>query len=426
MLPVVARQDPGPALAPAFAVPARQRTTAQGPAPSLAGSFATTLASVAGPRPPRGESAPPPLSGRAVAPTRAPNWAIQAFFAPAAVTPAAGAGLLAGTRPMALDAFPRPEGDNGRGMHWVPTTSSPPEVVDRYVAEAKQMGVKWMVFLNDGADSSKNDYLVQQLTKAGIQPVMRIFTPGVEPIKGDVEGMVRHYTALGVKYFQPYNEPNLRAENPDATPDVDRYLANWLPAAKAIVRGGGLPGFGALAPGGDANDVRFLRQALSTLKERGEAGALDKAWLSIHNYAWNLYEPGRVPGDVQGRNPEGSVRRPGEQAGDAGFLRFRAYQREVQQALGREMAILSTEGGAFAGDQQDKTLPALTDATATEAVQQAYLYMRDRREPWNLAYTYWTIANEAGGGTDPAFTKQALFRADGSTSPLVDTLKRMG
>ena len=47
---------------------------------------------------------------------------------------AADAGL-----PMALSAYPHPNQDNGRGMHWVPTTSQPRDVVDRFVAEAQRL-----------------------------------------------------------------------------------------------------------------------------------------------------------------------------------------------------------------------------------------------------------------------------------------------
>ena len=60
---------------------------------------------------------------------------------------------------MALDAYPHPSGDNGRGMHWVPTTHQSKSAVDRFVAEAQKMGVKWVTFLNDGATVGQNDYL---------------------------------------------------------------------------------------------------------------------------------------------------------------------------------------------------------------------------------------------------------------------------
>ncbi len=315
----------------------------------------------------------------------------------------------AATSPLPLSAFPRPAGDNGRGLHWIPTTASPPAVVDRYVAEAKALGVTWVVFLNDGTNVGANDYLVTQLKAAGIEPVMRIYTRAGAPIAGDLEGMVRRYVVLGVRYFQPYNEPNLRVENPDGVPSVERYVDNWLRAARAIVRGGGLPGFGALAPGGDLDDREFLRQALQSLRRRGELAALDRAWLSSHNYTLN------VPVDAEQAAVDGS-----------GFWRFRAYSRILRQELGRDLPIIGTEGGTFVGDRQDPAWPTVSEPAAIESVKRAYRYMRDEREPWNFAYSYWVIANEAGGGSDPTFSRQALFRADGSASPIVGVLKGLG
>ena len=129
---------------------------------------------------------------------------------------------------MPIDKFPRPENDNGWGMHWVPTVRSTPEVVDKFVGEAKDMGVKWMVFLNEGARiDPANDYLVKKLTEAGIEPVMRLYSPTLQPLGGDIEAMVRHYKGLGVDYFQPFNEPNLKMEQPDG-PHLSRSLSRHL------------------------------------------------------------------------------------------------------------------------------------------------------------------------------------------------------
>jgi hypothetical protein len=309
---------------------------------------------------------------------------------------------------MDLGAFPHPRGDNGRGMHWVPTTSQPRWAIDRFVADAQRMGIKWVTFLNKQADIGDNDYLVSRLVGAGIEPIMRIYTSGLEPIRGDVEAMVGHYVGLGVHYFQAYNEPNLAYEQPGGPPSVDRYLDAWIPAARSIVAAGGLPGFGAMAPGGDIDDVQFLRDALAGLKRRGELGLLDRGWLSMHNYTWN--EPINQDG-IQNPN---------------GFEKFRTYHRVVREALGRDLPIIGTEGGAFAGDHQDGGRPTVTEAQAVDLMRQAYRYMRDQREPWNFAYSYWVIANEAAGGTDPGFSQHALFREDGSTSPIVGALQNLG
>jgi hypothetical protein len=307
---------------------------------------------------------------------------------------------------MALSSYPHPNNDNGRGMHWVPTTSQSPAVVDRFVAEAQRMGVKWVTFLNNGANVGDNDYLVNKLVSAGIEPVMRVYSPTLEPMQGDIEGMTRHFTALGVHYFQPFNEPNLNAENPDDKVSVDRYLDAWIPAAQAIVRGGGLPGFGSMAPGGDYDDQQFLTAALDGLKKRGQLGMLDRSWLSMHNYTWNHPIADRGDGD--------------------GFFKFRAYNKIVRQAIGRDLPILGTEGGSIVGEQEDAKMAPVSAAMATDWTSQAFKYMRDQREPWLFTSSVWTIASLAGGGSDSRFEAQSLFHADGSQSGIVSALQAMG
>ena len=315
------------------------------------------------------------------------------------VTPAAaslpGVDGVWGTtsNPMALDAYPHPPADNGRGMHWIPTVGSSPEVVDRFVKEMKDMHIKWGVFLNDGTNVGANDYLAQKLTESGIEPVLRVYTPGLVPIGGDLQAMVQHYKSLGVRYFQLYNEPNLRVETGGAPPDVQHYLDLWLPAAEEVTKAGGLPGFGALSPQGEYDDRDFLRNALRGIKARGKVGVLDHAWLAIHNYTG--------PRALDDPN---------------GFLRFEQYDRIVQDELGRSLPVIGTEGGTHVSDQ-------VSEKEQTQMVTGAYDYMR-HRQPYNFAYTYWLIANEAGGGKDAEFGHYALFRPDGA-SPLVDALKTM-
>ena len=93
-----------------------------------------------------------------------------------ALPPAVGVATPSGTA-MPLSAYPHPDQDNGRGMHWIPTTKQSPADVDRFVAEAQRMGVKWVTFLNKGATIGDNDYLVTKLAGAGIEPVMRVYSP---------------------------------------------------------------------------------------------------------------------------------------------------------------------------------------------------------------------------------------------------------
>jgi hypothetical protein len=331
-----------------------------------------------------------------------PDLLPPATGAPPAHSAARGAyGVSATTAPGALgvlpiSAFPRPAGDNGVGIHWIPTVAQPPEAVDRFVAEAKAMNVKWVTILNDGTNIGQNDYLVRQLTATGIEPVMRIYTDRVAPIEGDLGATVRHYTALGVDYFQLFNEPNHVVENAGQHPDVERYLDAWLPAARVVVANGGLPGFGALGPAGEFSDTKFLTQALRGIRARGETATLDRAWLSLHNYQADL------PLDDPG-----------------GFSRFTVYADIFQRELGRVPPMIGTEGGGFVRSTEH-------EAQRTPAVIAAYKRLMQGETPdYLFAYSYWVIANKSGGGHDDAWEWQALFQ-DGYQSPLVQAMKDMG
>jgi DNA-binding response OmpR family regulator len=99
---------------------------------------------------------------------------------PAALRPLEDVGpwSLPGPARLAVNpaTWPRPKGDNGQGLHWFPTTGQSRQVVDRFVPELLAMRIKWVVFLNgiDDDDLGANDYLVQQLTRYDIEPVLRV------------------------------------------------------------------------------------------------------------------------------------------------------------------------------------------------------------------------------------------------------------
>jgi len=316
--------------------------------------------------------------------SRAPASMLPSTPGPIAAIPApAGAADLT---PLGLEDFPRPVGDNGRGVHWIPTLHSTPETVDRFVQKAADMHMKWVVLLNDGVSIGDNDYLVKRLVANGIMPVMRVFTNGLQPIGGDVESFVRHYTAMGVSYFQLYNEPNLMVETHGQPPDVGRYLDLWIPAAKRVVAAGGLPGIGALSPQGEMDDRQFLSGMLDDLLARGEGGLLDRTWLAVHNYTG-----------------------PRPMSDPDGFLRFRQYDAIARAKLGRSLPMVGTEGGTHVG-------PGVDERQQVDMVMDAYRYMSGHPDPYNFSYTYWIIANEAGGGRDSSFRQHALYREDGPTA----------
>lgn len=277
-----------------------------------------------------------------------------------------------------FQAFPRPRGDNGWGMHWIPTVSQEPAVVDRFVDELRKMNIKWTVFLNDGTNIGNNDYLVDRLVANDIMPVMRVYRSSITAHDGDLGAMVAHYRARGVYYFQLYNEPNVNVENHQGFANPNHYARMWADEARQVIANGGLPGFGALSPGGAYDHYAFLDRTLRAMKYNGDAGLLNRAWLSVHNYHGT-----RAPNDPHG------------------FLLFRNYDEIIRAHLGRSLPMIGTEGGSYSSNPQ----------TVQRLLRFQYGYMQSA-EPYFLAFSYWALANLEGGSADAGWEWQALFRRD--------------
>lgn len=283
-----------------------------------------------------------------------------------------------------LEAFPRPAGDNGWGIHWIPTTSQEPGAVDRFIDQVINMHIKWVVFLNEGSNIGDNDYLVSRLVGAGIMPVMRLYRSNISPYDGDVGPMVAHYRAMGVYYFQIYNEPNTNEENSQGFTNPNQYAIAWAATARDVLDNGGLPGIGALSPGGAYDHYTFLARTLTALRYNGDLGLLNHAWLSVHNYH----------GLRQLDDPDG-------------FFLFRNYDEIVRVQLHRSMPMIGTEGGSYSPDPE----------VEKQLLIYQYTYMRDA-EPYFFAFSHWLLANREGGAWDEQWEWQSLFR-NGFVHPLV-------
>lgn len=286
---------------------------------------------------------------------------------------------------MPYQAFPRPVNDNGWGMHWIPTVKQDAGTIDRFVTELARMHIKWVVFLNEGGNIGDNDYLVERLVANGMMPVMRIYQSTLEPYGGDIGAMVAHYRARGVYYYQLYNEPNVNLENTQGFANPNRYALAWATTARQVVNNGGLPGIGALSPGGAYDHYDFLERTLRAIRFNGDENLLNHAWVSLHNYH------GLRPQD----DPDG-------------FWMYRRYDRIVRDVLGRSLPIIGTEGGSYSPD------------TAVQTQQLSWQYRAmQTAEPYYFAFTYWLLANQAGGSGDDTWEWQALFKGDESVHPVV-------
>ncbi len=234
------------------------------------------------------------------------------------------AGSNAVTAPgLALEQYPKPARSDRSGvLTWASAAPPTGRDLDRLVAEAKHRRVGWVTFVADPERLDQYGDLADRLTKAGIQPIARVQDPEGNLPAGDVSDLVKELRSHGVRYFQLFDDANVAEQTPDYRVDVPDYAQRWLAAARAVVAGGGLPGIGALAPDGDYDDLGFMRQLLSEVKQRGGTDVFGQSWLALR---------GETPGAASTKT-------------DVGDLASRAewFDRVSRQALGRSLPILAT------------------------------------------------------------------------------------
>ncbi len=359
-----------------------------------------------------------------------------------------------------LANYPRPSYDNGRGIHWAPTNQpQPEEVVDYFVSELRAMNIKWVKFLQDDQPDVVHAYLIEQLVANDIEPIMRVYKPFNEPYRHLPE-LVAKSKALGVHYFELYNEPNLAGPAggwPDSEPvNVERIADLWIMAAQEVHAAGGHPGLPALAGGGTIDDMVFLRQFLDGLRFRGQANLLPGAWLPVHNYFLNhpldyptdpvnvddvplteaeIAERELTPQQVAAINRARSMAKlPREQGGfwvgntieedSNAFGKFEAYATIFYNRFGYYLPIISTEGGAIVGAAEDPRYPPVREEDLTQLTLAAYQAMLDDAPAYFFAHTSWLLANSAGGHSDERFENAAWYKdRAGTTLPVVEALK---
>lgn len=359
-----------------------------------------------------------------------------------------------------LAAYPRPPADNGRGIHWSPTNQKlPPEVVDYFIGELREMNIKWVKFLQDDLPAVTDPYLVEQLVANGIEPVMRVYKPFNEPYQ-HLPQLVAKATDMGVYYFELYNEPNLAGPaggwREGEAISVGKMVDLWILAARDVHAAGGHPSLPPLAGGGAVDDMVFLREFLDELRARAQHDLLPGAWLPVHNYFLNhpldyptdpvnvhdtpltdeeIERRGLTPEQAQAINHARSIAKlPRQQGGfwvgntidedSNAFGKFEAYANIFYSRLGYYVPVISTEGGAVLGAAEDPRYPPVNEADLVTSALAAYHFMLDSAPPYFFAHTPWLLANSAGHHADERFEHAAWYKdRSGTTLPVVEALK---
>jgi hypothetical protein len=279
------------------------------------------------------------------------------LFLKASGTSAAATGGTGTATVNELKDYPRPSRSDRSGvLNWNSVTPPTGRELETLVTEARHRKVGWVTFVADPEYPQDYIDLVDRQSDAGIQPVARVQDPeGDLPVR-DVRALVQELKEHGVHYFQLFDGANVAAETPDGHVDVREYADRWLPAARAVVEAGGLPGVGALDPHGDYDDRGFMRQLLSAVKERGGTDVLGQSWLALR-------------GETAGAAATST---------DVGDLAERAswFDRINRRELGRSLPILAT--GDPAGRPERLTPETVSTATSPTAAE-AESALRDSR-----------------------------------------------
>jgi len=298
---------------------------------------------------------------------------------------------------MKLGEYPRPPGDTGIGFHYFPDMHHyGREHLETFMPKLQDMGVSWLTLLSPPS-SIIPDHFIRTLVNAGIEPVIRVYTPTVEvPIdQNQLRGLAQAYRNLGVRYIHVYNEPNLVEEwtnfYPEALPD--RFMDYALPALETLFNVEGIiPVFTPLSPGGNYLDIEFLRVCFDILLVRNKSYLFDKLAVGIHNYALNHPLDWGRGGQAAWPATRPYSTPPGSQD-HIGFYLFEWYDYIIRRRAGRSLPMICTENGVRLGDGQDANYPPIDEGLHAERSAEMCRRVMDNVVPeYVFNNSFWLLA----------------------------------
>lgn len=363
-----------------------------------------------------------------------------------------------------LSWYPRPPDDTGFGLHGSASNSfgglmEHKDANPAVVAEQHRMGVRWKKLVAGGDNCIETSAL---LLANGIMPIIRFYVAEQWPRPlsecVDLADLVRAYVAVGVRYFQTGNEPNLLLEwqrgwgSSDEDPtewkkgaQPDRVADAFAIDARIILDNGGIPLTAPLAPGGNYNDIDWFRTYCQVLRNKGHAGLLQEG-IVIGAHPGTLNHPLDYPFDkvnqegeqltreeyerhstwagslewvnterLRGKNPGQHLQsafpqdhpnpalRGKDSGGSNGWLKWKAYHDIWVQTFGFEVPVISLEGGVWVGEKLGEE--PFNDARIYDPRYPAV--SKERHKEWILA-----ILRQFSDGKVPEYLFNVMFWLD--------------
>jgi hypothetical protein len=232
-----------------------------------------------------------------------------------------------------IQTWPRPAGDNGRGIHFLQTHQFDSIEAQNQVERMEQLGMRWTLvhYLNH----NQLVRIAPIFQEAGITVVWRPFVRPYETYDSWSEDVAYLRSRGLAPYMQLYNEPGLAQEWEGAHPiDQEIYLNNLLSAAQSVYDAGGYVGLQFIDP-------EWLRLALQAMKTHGMTQMVDRLFFVPHLYGLN-----HPPAYEEDRN---------------GVLGFQAFAQVFQEEINFVPIMIVGEGGWRPGEAQDNRYPAIDE-----------------------------------------------------------------
>ncbi len=359
-----------------------------------------------------------------------------------------------------LSDFPRPPDDNGRGVHWSAIVYHPSGAgLQQWIKELQALQIKWVKLLDDGGASSRE--ICRAFLDNGIMPIVRLYRERPNPghLGGRGIDAVHKLVDAGVRYFETNNEPDLPAEwknNHRPANWLDVVVDNFIWDADTILKEGGLPAYPAMGPGNQSNGIaKVVDRGRKDIFERG-------AWVAIHNYTLN--HPLDYPGDAvnqtgqpltaeeyayyqrwqyshltpeeaqqHGISPSdynkyqnwawdgrslaminelrAKAKNPGQTIFEDAYC-FRAFEwwgAIIEQTLGFQVPVMSTEGGPVVGWGDDKRYAKINTTTQAEWQMEINRFLQDEAPEWYFTCCTWLLASKPLGDFNPTWDQMSWY-----------------
>jgi hypothetical protein len=295
--------------------------------------------------------------------------------------------------------------------------------LELWIPELQSLSFRWLAVSGSLACAIPEDFL-KKMVDADIEPVLLLDRDPISPPSEILPLVLRSYRRAGVRFIAPFPAPNADASWPGAdwqsVSPVDRFLKIFPPVAEAILAEGMTPVFPMLDPNGSYWSLAYLEAFLSGMDRCGKGDLARKLALAVNFSSFNRPLDWGAGGPSRWPNVQPYLTPPDSQD-HLGFQGYLWVDDIVRRTLGESLPMIGLKAGATVGDLTDPEYSPMDPVRQTDVnLQVAQIASGSRFSAPVLCLCYWVLAADEG---DPT-ASEAWYRNDGSTLPIVDSLKR--